>query len=139
MSIKPQISLAFDGRCEDAFRHYETCLDGKILFLLTWGNSPMAADAPPNWSEKVMHASIRIGDLEITGSDVPPGHYEAPQGFEILLNVDDPETAESLFGRLAQNGRIRMPLQETFWARRYGNLVDGFGIPWAVNCGKGEP
>ena len=99
----------------------------------------MAADAPPGWSDKVMHAAIRIGDTEITGSDVPSGQYEPPQGFEIVINVDDPETAERLFEQLSAGGRIRMPLQETFWARRYGVLVDPFGIPWAVNCGAGQP
>lgn len=29
-----------------------------------------------------------------------------------------------------------MPLQETFWAHRYGVLTDRFGIPWSVNCEK---
>ena len=139
MRVQAQISLAYDGRCEAAFRHYESCLGGEILFLLTWGNSPMAADAPPGWSEKVMHAAIRIGGLEITGSDVPPGHYEPPQGFEIVLNIDDPQTAESVFERLSEQGRIKMPLQKTFWALRYGVVVDPFGIPWSINCGAGEP
>ena len=139
MKVHPQISLAFDGQCEAAFRHYESCLGGKILFVLSWGDSPMAAQAPPGWSTKVMHAAIRLGDVEITGSDVPPDQYEAPAGFEIMLNVDEPETAESVFQQMSDRGRIKMPLQETFWARRYGVLVDRFGIPWSVNCGAGEP
>ena len=139
MNVHPQISLAFDGRCEAAFRHYESCLGGKIQFLLTWGASPMAVQAPPGWGDKVVHAVIRIGDVEIAGADAPPGQYEPPAGFEIMLNVDDPETAESLFQSLSEKGRIKMPLQQTFWARAYGVLVDKFGIPWSVNCGAGEP
>lgn len=29
-----------------------------------------------------------------------------------------------------------MPLSETFWAVRFGMLVDQFGISWMINCEK---
>ena len=135
MKVNPQISLAFDGQCEAAFGFYERCLDGAIQLMLSWGDSPMAADAPPDWGAKIVHASIRIGDAEIAGSDVPPGRYERPRGFEILLNMDDPSDAERVFRLLAEGGVVGMPLQETFWASRFGMLVDRFGIPWSVNSG----
>lgn len=135
MRIEPHLSLSFDGRCEAAFRFYADCLGGEIAMVLKWGESPMAGDAPPGWEAKVVHAALRVGEATITGADVPPGSYEPPQGFEILLNVDDPAAAERLFERLAEGGAVRMPLQPTFWARLYGVLVDRFGIPWSINCG----
>jgi PhnB protein len=77
-----------------------------------------------------------VGDGTIFGGDVPPGRYEPPKGFSIVLQMDDPAAAERVFDALAENGRIEMPLQETFWASRFGSVVDQFGIPWAINCEK---
>jgi PhnB protein len=134
MKLGAKISLVFNGQCEAAFRFYEQCLNGTIAFMLTWGNSPMAADAPPGWDAKILHATLKIGDTAITGSDMPPDQYETPRGFSVLLELDDPAAAERVFRALSQNGTIGMPLQKTFWARRFGVLVDQFGIPWSINC-----
>ena len=134
MKLNLHISLGFNGQCEAAFRLYEECLSGTIAYKLTWGNSPAAADAPPGWDAKIYHATLKIGDTAIAGGDVPPDQYEPPKGFQILLNMDDPVAAERVFHALAENGKIAMPLQETFWARRFGVLVDQFGIPWSINC-----
>jgi PhnB protein len=136
MKVSPQITLVFDGRCESAFRLYEQCLNGTIAFMLTWGNSPMAADAPPGWDAKVYHATLKVGDSAISGGDVPPDRYERPQGFSIVLQMDDSVAAERVFHALAEDGTIAMPLQETFWASRFAALVDRFGIPWTINCEK---
>jgi PhnB protein len=134
MKLNPHISLAFNGQCEAAFRFYEQCLNGTVAFMLTWGDSPMAADAPPGWDAKIAHATLEIGDAVITGSDVPPDRYEQPKGFEVVLQMDDSVAAERVFQALADKGKIAMPLQETFWASRFGVLVDQFGIPWSINC-----
>lgn len=136
MKLHPHLSLNFNGRCEAAFRFYERCLNGTIAYMLTWGNSPAAADAPPGWAVKVYHATLKIGDTEITGGDLPPGRYEQPKGFSVVLEMDDPVAAERIFQALAENARIQMPLQEAFWAGRFGALVDQFGIPWTINCEK---
>jgi len=71
------------------------------------------------------------------GGDAPPERYEKPQGFAVGIHADNAAEAERIFKALAENGRVEMPLQETFWAIRFGMLVDRFGIPWLVNCGKG--
>ena len=134
MKLDPHISLGFNGQCEAAFRVYERCLDGTIAFMVTWGDSPAAAEAPPGWEAKIYHATLRVGDIALAGGDLPPDRYEAPKGFQILLNMDDPIAAERIFQALAENGRIAMPLQKTFWASRFGALVDQFGIPWSINC-----
>lgn len=136
MKLHPQISLAFNGQCEAAFRLYEQYLKGTITYMLTWGNSPAAADAPPGWGGKIYHATLKVGDTAIAGGDVPPNRYEPPRGFQILLNMDDSGAAERIFQALSENGKVAMPLQETFWAARFGVLVDRFGIPWSINCEK---
>jgi PhnB protein len=134
MMLTPQISLAFAGQCEAAFRFYAQRLNGMIAFMLAWGNSPAAADAPLGWDAKIYHATLKIGDLAIMGGDLPPDRYEQPKGFQIVLPMDDPVAAERVFHALADKGTIAVALQETFWACRFGVLVDRFGIPWSINC-----
>ena len=134
MKLIPQISLTFNGQCEAAFRLYAQCMNGTIAYMLTWGDSPMAADAPPGWDAKIYHATLKIGDTAVAGGDALPNHYEQPKGFQILLQMDDPVAAERVFQALAENGRVGMPIQKTFWASRFGVLIDQFGIPWSINC-----
>ncbi|MBI2690153.1 MAG: VOC family protein [Acidobacteria bacterium] len=138
MNLNPRIGLSFDGQCEAAFEFYERCLNGKVAFMLRWGESPMAKDAPAEWEGKILRATFVIGDTTLLGADALPGSYEAPQGFSILLGPQDPDETDRLFHALAENGIVRMPLQETFWARRFGVVTDQFGIPWTFNCEKPE-
>ena len=134
MKLIPQISLMFDGRCEEAFRFYDRALDGAVTFMMKYGDSPMAGYAP-GWSDKIAHATLRVGEIAISGADVVPGQYAQPQGFTILLQMNDADAAERVFNALAANAtRVDMPLQETFWAKRFGTLVDQFGVPWSINC-----
>jgi PhnB protein len=132
--LTPNVSLAFDGRCEAAFRLYEQCLNGTIAFMLTWGNSPVAAEAPPGWAAKIYHATLKVGETVIMGGDVPPARFTQPQGFSIVLQMDDPVAAGRVFEALSQHGTVETPLQETFWASRFAVLTDQFGIPWTINC-----
>jgi PhnB protein len=137
-NLNPQIGLSFDGRCEIAFKFYERCLKGKVVFMLRWGDSPMAKDAPAEWQEKILHARLVIGDTALLGADALPGTYESPQGFSILLSPNSAGEAERLFHALAENGTVRIPLQESFWAQRFGSVTDQFGISWTINYEKSE-
>ena len=133
MTLRPHLALSFNGQCEAAFHTYAECLNGTIVFLQKWGDSSMAAEAP-GWEAKVFHATLRIGEMSVAGGDVPPGRYQQPAGFEILLNLSDAAEAERIFRTLADGGTIKMPLQQTAWASRFGVFVDRFGIPWSINC-----
>ena len=136
MELNPQLSLAFDGRCEAAFRLYQRCLGASIVRLFPYANSPMAADAPPDWGGKVMHATLAIGETLMAGSDVPPDRYERPQGFSILVGVAEIDEAERVFQALAEHGTVTVPMHETFWSMRFGAVIDQFGVPWSINCEK---
>jgi PhnB protein len=127
--------LSFNGQCEEAFQLYKQCLGGEITFMLTYGNSPTASSFP-GLENKIAHATLKVGDQVLTGADVSPASYEKPQGFAIQLNIDDPNEAEQIFNTLSEGGTIQLPLQQTFWAERYGMATDRFGIPWEINCGK---
>ena len=132
MQINPYLS--FKGDCEAAFRLYETCLGGRLGPLFRYAGSPMEGQVPADWQDKVMHVSIVIGQQELMGGDVAPEQYEAPSGFSLSIQIDNPLEAERIFRELSQGGRIRMPLEKTFWAERFGMVVDRFGIPWLINC-----
>jgi len=82
-----------------------------------------------------MHTCLSVGDMLLMGSDAPQEHYQKPTGFSVTISVDDPTQAEKLFKALSENGTVHMPIQETFWAKRFGMLVDQFGTPWMVNGG----
>jgi PhnB protein len=129
-------NLTFNGQCEEAFKFYEECLHGRTIFMMTYENTPMDLQAPSDWQKKISHATFALADNKFSGSDAPPGQYQKPQGFALQFNLSDPVEAERIFKALAENGIVHMPLQETFWALRFGVLVDQFGIPWAINCEK---
>jgi PhnB protein len=134
MKVSPYLN--FDGRCAAAFEFYAKCLEGKVTFGMTFGDSPMAGQVPPDWHKKLMHATLEVDDMTLMGCDAPPGRYERPQGIHVAIGLDDLVTAARIFDALAAGGTISMPLQETFWAARFGMLVDQFGIPWMINCAK---
>jgi PhnB protein len=136
MHLEPRISLIFNGECDAAFNLYQQCLGGTVTFRLTWGDSPMADEAPPQWRDKILHATLTVGGTAISGGDILPSNYERPQGFQLQLNLDDVGAAERVFTLLADGGRVTHSLQQTFWAQRFGAVVDRFGIPWAINCGE---
>ena len=126
--------LQFDGRCKAAFTFYEAVFGGKIVSLLTFGETPMGAQCTPEGRDKIAHARLMIGDQVLMGSDPPAEHYEAPKGYFVTVNVEQPTEAERIFHALAEQGRVTMPLQKTFWAAAFGMLVDRFGISWMINC-----
>ena len=132
MHINPY--LTFNGDCEAAFRFYEQALGGKIQSMFPHEGTPMAEHVPPEWSKKSMHATLSVGGQSLMGSDAPPDHYRQPQGFSVSLNVTTVDEAERVFAALSENGKVQMPIQQTFWAARFGMVVDRFGIPWMVNC-----
>jgi PhnB protein len=126
--------LTFNGQCEAAFKFYEQCLGGKIEIMMPHAGTPAEAHVPPEWRNKILHATLTVDGEVLMGSDAPPDRYEEPQGFSVMLRIKDPADAERIFHALAENGTVRMPLQQTFWSVRFGMLVDRFGIPWMINC-----
>jgi len=134
MQLNPY--LTFNGQCEAAFKFYEKCLGGKIEAMLTHEGTPAEQQVPPEWRKKILHARLTVGDQVLMASDAPPDRYEKPQGFSVSLNIDNAGEAERIFRALSENGSVQMPLQQTFWAVRFGMLVDRFGTPWMVNCEK---
>lgn len=134
--MKINAYLMFDGQCEEAFNFYVQCLGGK-LELMRYSEAPDSAcgDLPAEYQQRIMHACLTLDEQLLMASDsAPPYVYEGIKGCSIALNADSIAEAERLFAALAEQGQVQMPMQATFWATRFGMLVDRFGVPWMVNC-----
>jgi len=129
--------LTFGGHCEAAFKFYETCLRGKIEAMIPFGDTPSETQMPAAWKNKIMHARLCVGDQVLMGSDGAPDRPVDIKGFSVSVVVTDPAEADRIFAALSKNGTISMPIQQTFFAVRFGMLVDQFGVPWMVNCEPG--
>ena len=134
MRVNPY--LHFNGQCAEAFEFYAQSLGGKVGPMFTYAGTPGEEFVPAEWREKLMHGTLFLGDDTVMGCDAPPGRYEKPSGFSVTLHIKDPAEAERVFQALVENGTVEMPFGETFWRLRFGMLVDRFGIPWMINCGK---
>ena len=128
--------LNFNGQCEEAFQFYQQSLGGSIATMVRHEGTPAAEHVPAEWRQKIMHAELKLDGQILMGADAPPNRYQPPQGFAVTIQTQQPAEADRVFRTLAENGQVQMPIQETFWAARFGMLVDRFGIPWMVNCPK---
>jgi PhnB protein len=128
--MKLQTYVNFAGKCAEAFRFYEQHLGGKILMLTTHGESPGQGRVDAGWKDAVLHARLSLGGAELMGADIP--NAEPMRSAYLSLNVDSDSEAERIFSALADGGQIFMPMQETFFASRFGQLRDRFGINWMI-------
>lgn len=130
--------LTFDGNCREAMQFYERVLGGKLLVVMTNGESPVAAEVPAGNADRVMHAAVQCDGFSIYGGDalVNAGMpFGGMKGFNLTLSYDKVADAQRVFGDLAEGGKVTMPLGETFWAEQFGMLVDRYGTPWIINGG----
>jgi PhnB protein len=125
--------LTFDGQCRPAFEEYQRIFGGRISTMLAYGESPTAAQIDPQYHSRIVHATLLIAELELTGVDVLPKDYRRPQGFYVTVTVDEPQRAAEIFQRLASGGDVRMEFQPTFWSSGFGVVIDQYAVPWEVN------
>ncbi len=130
--------LNFDGRCREAFEFYRDVLGGEITGILTYGESPMASEMPPESHRGIMHARLIAGGAELYGSDGPPPGDGTSRTMWVALNVDGAADAERIFAAFADGADVKMPIQGTFWAERFGMLVDRYGTAWIINGNLAE-
>jgi PhnB protein len=133
MQVQPY--LFFDGRCEEAIEFYKRALGAEVTMLMRYKDGPEPAQPgmiPPGAENKVMHASLKIGDSVVMASD---GHCLGKpnfEGFSLSVSVNNDAEAERRFAALADGGQVRMPLAKTFFASRFGMVADRFGVGWMV-------
>jgi PhnB protein len=130
--MKLNTFLNFGGNCEEAFRFYERHLGGAIAMLMRRAEAPTQGETWPGWEQSVQYAIMNIGETELMGSDVPPGRFQPMRSVYLSLTVDSAAEAERVWALLSDGGQIFMPMAETFFATRFGQLRDRFGTSWMV-------
>ncbi|HVL56726.1 MAG TPA: VOC family protein [Burkholderiaceae bacterium] len=133
MQIQPY--LFFDGRCEEAIAFYCRALGAQVEMLMRYEDSPDPPPPgmlPPGSQEKVMHASLRIGDAVVMMSDGHCSGNPSFGGFSLSYSVPDERQARAAFDALADGGKVTMPMGRTFWSPCFGMLNDRFGVGWMV-------
>jgi PhnB protein len=130
MQVQPY--LFFDGRCDEALEFYQGAIGAEVTMLMRFKDSPDPGMCPAGAEDKVMHASLRIGDSTVLASDGRCQGRPSFEGFALSLTVPDDAAAERLFAALADGGQVQMPLAKTFFASRFGMVADRFGVPWMI-------
>ena len=126
--------LFFGGRCEEAIEFYRKALGAEVVMLTRFKEAPEPQPGLPEcFEEKVMHATLRIGETMLMASD---GRCEGAanfEGFSLSITVPDEPEAERIFAALSEGGLVTMALDKTFWAPKFGMLQDRFGVGWMVS------
>lgn len=128
--------LMFDGQCKEALEFYAKAFEAK-LEISYFADAPMDGmqDIDKN---RVMHGGIAIGDTPLLmASDTFPGSPEKlnpGNNYAVSVNAHDVSELEKRFSALSEGANVTMPLAETFWAVRFGQLTDKFGVRWMFNC-----
>ena len=129
--MKVFTQLNFGGNCEEAFHFYEKNLGGKILALMRQDQAP-GTSVSGEAGSAVIHARLALGDTVLIGNDVPSSVFKNIRSVYIYLSADSTEEAEKAYKLLAKDGQVYMPLSETFFATRFGQLRDRFGVSWSI-------
>jgi len=130
--------LNFNGNCEEAFNFYKSVFGGEFIYMGKFGEMP-AGDGytvPESDKNKVMHISFPIGNTILMGSDTGGDWaptWVAGNNFAVSINAENKEEADHLFNKLSEDGKITMPMENTFWGAYFGMFIDKFGINWMVN------
>ena len=128
--MKMSTYVNFAGTCKEAFAYYEKYLGAKTQMMMTFDQMPDPKQAPPGMADQALHAQITIGDTVLMASDGPK--VEPMRSAYLSLGVDSNEEAECIYKALSDGGEVFMPMAETFFAHRFAQLRDRFGINWMI-------
>lgn len=130
--MKVNTYLNFPGTCEQAMSFYEQHLGAKVLAKMHFADMN-PKDLPPGLNrDGILHARFTIGETVMMASDGPPERVQPMRSAYITLSVDSNEEAERIYAALTDGGEVFMALGETFFAHRFGQFRDKFGINWMV-------
>jgi PhnB protein len=137
MSVTPYLFL--NGRAEEAIEFYKKNLGAEVGMMMRFKEGPPDHKPPPGAENKIMHACITINGTQVMLSDGECTGNANFQGFSLALDAKEPTDGDRMFNALAQGGQVRMPLMETFFAKRFGMLADKFGVGWMIMAGPKNP
>ena len=127
--------LFFNGVCEQAVEFYKKALGAEVQMMMRYKESPEPPPpgmVPPGFENKIMHASLKIGQTIVMASDGCSTEKPKFEGFSLSVAVSTEAEVDRLFNALAEGGKIGMPLMKTFWSPRFGMVTDKFGVGWMI-------
>jgi PhnB protein len=133
MLIQPY--LFFEGRCEEALNFYRDKLGAEILMMMRRRESPeppTSGAGQPDLDDKIMHASFKIGDTTLMGSDGNCTGTPDFKGVALSITTASEDEARQRYEALSDGGQPFMPMQQTFYSPAFGMLKDRFGLNWMV-------
>lgn len=136
MQVNPYLS--FNGRCEEAIDFYRGALGAEVVMMMRFKDCPVSMEpgqGPPSPPEKIMHVSFRVGESTLMASDSRCQGNPTFQGVSLSISLKDDAEAEKVFAALSDGGQVQMPLNKTFFASKFGMLVDRFGVSWMIVAG----
>jgi PhnB protein len=126
--------LSFEGRCEEALEFYRKSIGAEVTTLLRYKDSPDPGASAPGTENKVMHATLRVGESTVFASDGRCGGTPNFQGIWLALTAPDEADAQRLFDALADGGQVQLPLTKTFFSPRFGMVTDRLGVSWVIQA-----
>ncbi len=137
MELSPYLN--FPGTCEEALNFYAKCLGGTVEGLNRFAGSPMESQVSPDWSQKVMHATLKAGDVSFMASDPPPSsNTKYGDNISLCIATNDVPEGERIFNALSAGGSVDMPFADAFWGGKFGMFTDKYGVAWMVSAGHGQ-
>ena len=130
--------LHFRGNCREAFRFYADTFGGRIPFAMTFGESPAAAQSPPELRDQIIHARLEFGDQAICGCDAPEERYQKPQGFNVLASVSDTEGGRAHLSRAQPRRRRPHALRPDLLGARFRHVHGSLRHPLDGQLREGE-
>lgn len=139
--MKLDVFLNFENNTEEVAAFYEKCFGIKAEGMMKYKDMPPSEDfeVSPSDMEKVMYVTLNFGSGSVMMSDLPSGYEGVVQGnnMTITITFDDADKLEKVFEAMSEGGEVTMPLGETFFSKRYGELTDKFGVHWALLADDG--
>jgi len=135
------VYINFNGNCREAVTYYAQVFGTEQPQIMAFGDTPPdpAFPLPEEAKDLVMHARLNLSGSNVMFSDTFPGMpFVVGNNISLAVVTKDIDEVKSLFDKLKEGGKVSMELQETFWSKLYGSVVDKFGIEWQFNYDNGE-
>lgn len=129
--------LTFNGNCREAIEFYKSILGGELT-LQTFEESGMPCS--PEEKNLIINSELKSDEINFMASDGGNGHA-VTVGTNMSMSISgfDLEKLTGWFNKLAEGGKIDLPLEKQFWGDIYGQLTDKFDIHWMINIESEKP
>jgi len=124
--------LVFNGRAEEALNFYADALGGRIESLHRYDSIPDIAD---EHKQKILHACLMFDNGSMSAADTLPNDKAdfGRLGHMMTLEFNSIDKIENVYAKLCDGAQeIRCELAEAFFAKRYAEVYDRFGVLWAL-------